>query len=1607
VIVPGQGLPNPSTSFQVDADLVGNYYRHLDQQDRSRYTDEDLRERVNTHVRVGGTRAARTSAVAVVPTATETLIYVVTDDMPFLVDSVTNAVLRHASRLRLVLHPTFVAHRATDDSRLTALLPVPASSPLSSGDTAALPSLGALTTPEGEQPRIESWMFLEVDQPLGEDSAAELEQSLLSVLGDVRHAVADWQPMRDAALRAADDLAAGVPSLPASETDEAAAMLRWLDDDHFTFLGYREYLLEDRGDVDVLVPVDASGLGLMRRAEGTARELTGVRGQRAREARTLVLTTANRRSTVHRDQYLDYIGVKTFDADGVVIGERRFIGLFTSSAVSDPVRSVPVIRRKVDQVLAGAGFALDSHSGKDLLAILESFPREELFQTDPDSLAATVDGIMHLQDHRATRVFLRGDTYGRFVSALVFVPRDRWSTPVRLRVEEELSTTFDAVSMDFDLRMGDSALVRAYYRIRLRDEVAAHDVDQAGLEQRVARAVRSWSEGMEQAFVASSGAEAAVQLTYRWAEAFPPAYRVVYEVEDALEDVVRLDALADEGTEGIDLVISEAGSQQARLKLYLREAQPLSSILPLLSALGLEVSEEHPYTVTPADGDPLYLYDLTVQVPHDVDTAAVESGVRDAYRAVSAGRAESDPLQHLVTTQGLGWREVTMLRAYVKYLRQLGVATTVSFVARTLGRYPEVTAALIERFHAGFDPARGDDADARTEAVDRARGAVLNGLDQVATLDADRLLRRLLQLMDATLRTNYYLASPRLAFKFSTRDIEDAPLPRPKYEIWVYSPRVEGVHLRFGDVARGGLRWSDRGEDFRTEILGLVKAQTVKNAVIVPTGAKGGFYAKQLPDPAQDREGWLAEGRASYTEFVTALLQITDNLVHTPDGTQEVRPPEQVVRHDGDDTYLVVAADKGTAAFSDLANSIAAERGFWLGDAFASGGSVGYDHKAMGITARGAWKSVERHFFELDVDVATEDFTMVGIGDMSGDVFGNGLLRTPHAKLVAAFDHRHVFVDPDPDAATSFRERRRLFDLPRSSWDDYDRSLISEGGGVFPRTAKSVPVSAQMRRVLGLGDDVDRLSPPDLIQAVLRAPVDLLYNGGVGTYIKAEAESDAEVGDRSNDQIRVNGSELRVRVIGEGGNLGMTQRGRIEAARAGIIVNTDAIDNSAGVDCSDHEVNIKILVDALVRSGKLAAADRADLLHSYTDAVGDLVLEDNFAQNVLLLNERHEPESLLPAQERLLTFLEREADLDRDLEFLPSTAELERRRAGGEGLSGPEWSVVVAYAKIQLADALAASDLPQEESTGQILDDYFPRGLVEAYPDAPAAHPLRKEIIATQVANRMVNVGGATYAFAVMEELSVTEAEVAKAFLAVTRIFDMDALLEQLHALPASFPNEHWTRVHRDQRRLLERATRWYLENVDPETSVEEAVARYAQPVQSLVARLNEFVTGADAERERAWVEASIGWGLSEPTARAWATQFESFALLDVVRVALNHGWDPDLVAGVYFSVYSRFDVDTLLEHITTLPRTDRWQTLARAALREDLYSTTAEITTAVIADTDDDEPAATRLSTWSGRQQDKLRRVSATFDEVVGAARLDMAALSVALRLLRSIVRR
>ena len=1606
----GSNLTDLLSSDTSRDEFIGNYYEHLAHEDAQAYAPAVLRERAERHLDLAARRKERSAAVEIFDQGSASVLLIVTDDMPFLVDSVTAEVVRRNAAIRLVVHPTFLVTRDRGTSQLQQLCRVPFAAGASSGDTAALPNLAGLLGGAGQMTQVESWIAIEV-AALTPDARDEMKQGLLRVLDDVRVAVSDWSAMRGKVHEIARslDAIAGASSIP--DLQQARELLTWLDNGNFTFLGYREYTLDTQDGEDVLRVSSESGLGLLRRSSSTVQHLTRAGRAKARERRALVITKANSRSTVHRAAYLDYIGIKQFDAQGNVSGERRFIGLFATGAYTGSVREIPIIRDKVQEVMRLGGFPADSHSGKDLLSILETYPRDELFQIEVPDLLDNARSILRLQERRRTRLFLRPDVYGRFMSALVFLPRDRYTTSVRLRIQDELRTTFQAETVDFEARLTESALARLFFRIRLPRGTEVPEVDAQELEFRLVTATRSWAEGIDQVLQGRFSGEEARRLSARWGEAFPAEYRVSYEVEDALEDIIRFETRAARPGAAPELCVyvpegsESASGADARLKLYLLEPRSLTQILPFLHNLGLEVLDERPFEVRPADGSDFYLYDLGLKYPAGVDPLETGQLLAEAFRAGMSGSAESDAFDRLILRQGLPWRKVVILRAYAKYMRQMGNTNSYGFVAGTLLSNPDVARSLVDLFEARFDPDLSDDG--RPEAVERVRARLEEALEKVPTLDADRVLRMFITLINATLRTNFYQDKPYTSFKLNTAAIDGAPFPRPKFEIWVYSPRVEGVHLRFGEIARGGLRWSDRREDFRTEILGLVKAQTVKNAVIVPTGAKGGFYAKQLPDPAADRAAWMEEGKASYRTFIRGLLDITDNLVVTG-GEETVVPPERVVRHDGDDSYLVVAADKGTASFSDIANELSAEYGFWLGDAFASGGSVGYDHKAMGITARGAWESVKRHFSELGVDTQTQEFTAVGVGDMSGDVFGNGMLLTEHIRLVAAFDHRHIFLDPNPDPARAHAERRRLFELPRSSWADYDSSLISEGGGVFPRQAKSVPVSDQVRKVLGLPGSVTKLSPPELLRAILKAPVDLLYNGGIGTYVKASTETSADVGDKANDAIRVDGRDLRVKVIGEGGNLGMTQRGRIEAAQAGVILNTDAIDNSAGVDCSDHEVNIKIFVDRMVAAGRLDPAERAEFLHSMTDEVGRLVLQDNIDQNMLLLNDRQRVRDWSPSFERLMDWLEENADLDRSLEALPSGEELRARVAAGGGLTSPELSVLAAYAKIELTKALTRSDLADDPYFAATLRSYFPREIVERFGDQLHTHPLRREIISTVVANDMINMGGITFVFRVIEETSATESEIARAFTALREIYGLDDVVKALGSLPADFPTSTWSQIHLDMRRLLDRAVRWFVNHVGRGTSIEEDIAAFKPIVEPLRRGLERYVRGADLERVRAAAREARRLDVPQELGTYWAEQFESFGLLDIALATRRVAEPAENIAAVYYVVYDRYGADDLLERITKLPRGDRWQALARAALRDDLYSTIADMTVATLEATAGSSASAPdRVSEWERRNADHLGRASKMFTEINQLDQDDMASLSVALRLLRSIVRR
>jgi glutamate dehydrogenase len=1389
--------------------------------------------------------------------------------------------------------------------------------------------------------------------------------------------------------------------VPDRDVTDSVELLRWLADDHFTFLGYREYELAHEGDQELIRAIPGTGLGILRGEQDNSRMLSSMTPeahQKALEKRLLIITKANSRSTVHRSAYLDYIGFKTFDSNGNVVGEKRFLGLFSSAAYRTSVRDLPVVKRKVSSVLDRSGLSPRSHSGKDLLEILETYPRDELFQITTDDLYQAATGVLRMAGRRQLRLFMRRDTFGRFISCLIYLPRDRFTTAHRLAMQEILLRELNGIGVDYTTRVSESNLARVHFIVRTDPANPPQHIDVDRLAEQLGDATRNWDDDFRLVLDRKLGDEQAKALASRYTDALPETYKDGHLPYEAVQDLAKLELLEEPGQLEMHLFRKKSDSNQVRFKVF-RYGEPmvLSAVLPVLHSLGVKVTDERPYEVKRGDST-VYLYDFGLDLPSGArELAEVRAHVENAFAAAWRGEAEVDGFNELVLRAGLTWRQAVVLRAYAKYLRQAGTVFSQDSMESTFTAYPQVAALLVALFETRFDP--------RLQLTDAERGsqakelvsAIGRQLDNVDSLDQDRILRNYLTLIQATLRTSFFQRSadgrPKsyVAIKLDPQAIPDLPQPRPKFEIFVYSPRFEGVHLRFGAVARGGLRWSDRRDDFRTEILGLVKAQMVKNAVIVPVGSKGGFVLKQAPSPSE-RDAYQAEGVNVYKMFISALLDVTDNL-----DAGKVVPPKDVVRHDGDDPYLVVAADKGTATFSDIANEISKSYGFWLGDAFASGGSAGYDHKKMGITARGAWESVKRHFRDMGVNTQKQDFTVVGVGDMSGDVFGNGMLLSEHIALLAAFDHRHIFLDPHPDPARSFTERRRMFHLPRSSWDDYDRSLISEGGGVFARTLKSIPISPQVRSALGLADSVTAMSPAELMKAILLAPVDLLWNGGIGTYVKAKSESNTEVGDKANDAIRVNGAHLRCKVVGEGGNLGFTQAGRVEFARAGGHIYTDFIDNSAGVDCSDHEVNIKILLGTGVE-------DRDALLASMTDEVADLVLQDNYQQATTLGSSRMQSLSLLPVHRRLITELERAGKINRALESLPSDEELVVRGEAGEGLCAPEFAVLLAYTKIVLEEEIVASDLPDEPWATQTLVGYFPtplRGMTQQM----AAHPLRREIFTTVLVNEIVNRGGITFVHRAVEETGATAADVLRAYVVVRDVFDLPALWAAVEATDNVISTEAQTAVYLKARRLLDRAVRWLLQNRRSPMDVAGEIATLRPGVVALLPHLEELFRGQEQEAMQAHTAELLAAGAPAELAEHGTRILYSFGLLDVVEVALNTGRDMFEVAGVYFVLSERFRVDDLLTRISHLPRNDRWQTLARMALRYDLYAALAALTNEVLAATPAGTDALERVELWEQRNTTAINQAIKAIGEV-DASRADLAALSVLLRQIRTLVR-
>ncbi|HEV7582090.1 MAG TPA: NAD-glutamate dehydrogenase [Mycobacterium sp.] len=1536
---------------------------------------------LGAHYRLGRHRPHGESCVAVYPPDDPAgfgpALQVVTDHGGMLMDSVTVLLHRLGVSYTALMTPVFEVHRSSNGE----LLSIDPKAPGASNYVG------------------EAWIHIQLLPSVDRKALAEVERVLPKVLSDVQQVATDAA----AIIAALSDLAANVEAntdghFSAPDREDVAALLRWLGNGNFLLLGYQRCRVHDG-----LVSGDGSSdLGVMRSRTGSRPRLTD-------DDKLLVLAQATVGSYLRYGAYPYAIGIREYVDGGVI--EHRFVGLLTVAAMNADVLEIPSISRRVREALAMGD---PVHPAQLLLEVIQTVPRSELFTLSGEQLFAMAKAVVDLGSQQRALLFVRADRLRYFVSCLVYLPRDRYTTAVRLQIENILVREFGGTRLEFTARVSESPWALMHFMVRLPEDAGPVDVSETNrmrIQALVSEAARTWSDRLIAA--APTGAVSHADAEH-YAAAFSEAYKSAITPDDAIEHIAIIKELADDS---VKLVFFDRGEGLAQLTWFLGgHSASLSQLLPMLQSMGVVVLEERPFTVTRPDELPVWIYQFRIS-PHPTihlaETAAERDAMAerfaDAVTAIWHGRVEIDRFNELVMRAGLTWQQVVLLRTYAKYLRQANFPYSQSYIESVLNEYPSTARSLVLLFEALFDPRTPGSSTGRDAQT--AAAAVAADIDALVSLDTDRILRAFASLVQATLRTNYFVtredsarARNVLTIKLDAQLVDELPLPRPKYEIFVYSPRVEGVHLRFGPVARGGLRWSDRRDDFRTEILGLVKAQAVKNAVIVPVGAKGGFVLKRPPlptgDPAADRDATRTEGVACYQLFISGLLDVTDNVDHA---TGKVSPPPQVIRRDGDDAYLVVAADKGTATFSDIANDVAKSYGFWLGDAFASGGSVGYDHKAMAITAKGAWEAVKRHFREMGVDTQTEDFTVVGVGDMSGDVFGNGMLLSKHIRLIAAFDHRHVFLDPDPDAATSWPERQRMFDLPRSCWEDYDKSLISEGGGVYSREQKAIPVSPQVRLALGIDDEVTEMAPPNLIKAILLAPVDLLFNGGIGTYIKAESESDADVGDRANDPVRVNGNQLRAKVIGEGGNLGVTALGRVEFDLAGGRINTDAMDNSAGVDCSDHEVNIKILIDSLVTAGKVNADERKPLLESMTDEVAQLVLTDNEDQNDLIGTSRANAASMLSVHAMQIKYLE-EHGIDRDLEALPSEKEIARRTDAGIGLTSPELCTLMAHVKLLLKEEMLTTELTEQDVFASRLPRYFPTPLRERFTPEIRTHQLRREIVTTMLINDLVDTAGISYAYRITQDVGVGSIDAVRTWVATDAIFGVDQIWRGIRA--ADIPVALSDRMTLDTRRLIDRAGRWLLNYRPQPLAVGAEINRFAAKVKVLTPRMSEWLRGDDKAIVEQEAAAFAAQGAPQGLAYLVAAGLYRFSLLDIIDIADITETDTAEVADTYFALMDRLGTDGLLTAISALPRYDRWHSLARLAIRDDIYASLRSLCLDVLAVGEPEENGEEKIAEWEHISASRVERARRTLTEIYESGGKDLATLSVAARQIRRMTR-
>jgi glutamate dehydrogenase len=1514
------------------------------------------------------------------------VVDIVNDDMPFLLDSVLGELREFGLVPELVTHPSFDARRDAGGN-LIALNPVV---PIING-----------------APR-ESFIHLQIRKIGPQPAASEIESAIISVLARVKTAVSDFGAMIDRLNLAIAQYERNPPPATKETNTESIEFLRWLAAGNFTFLGIREYDYSGDQDSGQLLPKPESGLGLLRdvnlsvlRRGGEEHRLTPQSRAFFLNSPPVIVAKANSKSTVHRRIHMDTIGIKLYGEGGRIAGEMRVAGVFTASAYNLSTRNIPLLRQKVGKVIKSSGYTPDGYSGRALLNVLETFPRDELFQMSSDQLARISMEILKIDLTPRPRVFIRHDEFGRFVSVFVYVPRERYSTDVRVLIVKMLERALDGRFESFTPFFPESAMVRIHFVI-WRKDVELRDAAEADLEKEVEGIIRTWSDEFRDRILQHYGS-AGFDLVEKYLHAFPGGYQETNQPGRALEDIQRLEKLGPNRRTDIDIYrdnLADPNSLRATLQ-QLDEPLTLSKRVPILENFGFNVVSERTFKLTPKmDGEPrrVYLHDSDLQLRNGggAELLARRTNLENGFLAVWSNTAANDRFNGLILSAGVDWRQAALLRAYGAYLRQTGAPYGLAYVSEALNKHPGIAKALFSLFDAMFNPDNGMDAEALDAARNSISGRIAADLDKIPILDEDRILRNFLAMVNATLRTNFYHRSgdggapETIAFKLRSSEIEWLPAPKPYAEIFVYSPRFEGIHLRGGPIARGGLRWSDRTQDFRTEVLSLAKAQQVKNVVIVPQGAKGGFVPRQLPK--SDREAIQAEGIACYKSFVSSLLSITDNLVKG-----EIAPPARTIRRDGDDPYLVVAADKGTATFSDIANELSLSHNFWLGDAFASGGSVGYDHKKMAITARGGWEAVKRHFREMNVDIQTTPFTVAGIGDMSGDVFGNGMLLSSQIKLVAAFDHRDIFIDPNPDPATSWEERKRLYDLPRSSWQDYDKSKISTGGAIYSRSEKYITLSREAQKLLGLKAVV---TTNELLTAIIKAPVDLLWFGGIGTYVRGSSETDAQAGDRANDAIRIAANDLQANVIGEGANLGVTQRARIEFALLGGKLNTDAIDNSAGVNTSDVEVNIKIALGAAVAAGKLEPPARNQFLAAMTDEVAGTVLRNNYLQTLAISLAEKDGLADLGFQQRLMQRLENRGRLDRALETLPSDASILERQEAGKPLTRPELAVLLAYAKIDLENDLIQSTVPDDPYLGRALFDYFPPLMREQFAAEIEDHQLRREIIATSLTNDIINSGGPTFIVRLVEETGHPPEDIAYAFAAAMAVYQLQSIYAGIDALDGKIDGQKQLSLYRKVQDLLRQQTAWFLRHGSSEESLEPEIARYRDGVAYLTMNMAATLHDEGRERLREDFRRLKEEGVPEDLARRIIALEPLSQALDIVRVANATKASIPVAAKTIFAIRDSFHLDELAAASESLAAGDYFDRLAVNSSLATVASAQRALAKAVIAAS----PGTADFAAWREQNEPAASRVAQSLADMLKGRALTLAKLTVGVAQLRDL---